>query len=588
MILFRPNILSFKAILKRTKLSFATASRNLIVLGSMLLLSLLLFFAMKFVLTNAFSDSVFFVIPADILLVLCLNIFLPMIFFTNLSGVMNNFFMSEDLEFLLSSPLRKFSFYIQRTLISAIESSWMTIVALLPFLLAIAACYETSPYLYVLLPFVITLFVLIPAVIASAVGILWALFIPRVPPRFLMFAIIALGFYLIFFLLRIIKFYLIGESGFDSNAIVEMFYRLKTFGGSWSPATWMARSLAPFFSEPLNRVAELDPNVPYDNFRLLFGLKTTLYSILAGLSALLLVTSIGFLLFLNFYSTALSSMWGRKRKLSHGTSNIFDWIYWKLVRNFPKKKQLLGLIKKEFIELTRDSSQIIQIFMLVSFFSFYLYALQFEQNFKVLSGSVDSLKWKKIVFGINISLECFMVVAMALRLTFPSLSREGRGIWVMRVSPAHPSVIISAKYIVLLIPIVVAMSILSFISNYLNTNDFNSSLLKAIFTVAVSSAIGSLSMLFGAIFANFSWESKSQLIASVGSIVFMVFGLAYVGLNLLLSLPLNHVVEIAMIDSQATLYTYWGILVIFNVAMAFCFFKLAVRRLSRSLALGEY
>src|SRR5690606_25672362 len=138
---------------------------------------------------------------------------------------------------LLSSPVKRFTFYIQRTLISAIESSWMTILALLPFLLAISACYETSPFLYLVLPFAIILFVLIPAAIASAVGILWALIIPRVPPRFLLIAIIGLGFYLIFFLLKIIKFYLAGESGLDSNAIVEMFFRLKTFGNSWSPAT---------------------------------------------------------------------------------------------------------------------------------------------------------------------------------------------------------------------------------------------------------------------------------------------------------------------------------------------------------------
>ena len=109
MILFRPTVHSFKSNLRKAKSSYATASRNIVVLSSMIFLSMLLFFVMRFVLRKAFTESVFFVLPADILLVLCLNIFLPMIFFTNLSGIMNNFFMSEDLEFLLSSPIKKTS-----------------------------------------------------------------------------------------------------------------------------------------------------------------------------------------------------------------------------------------------------------------------------------------------------------------------------------------------------------------------------------------------------------------------------------------------------------------------------------------------
>jgi len=281
-------------------------------------------------------------------------------------------------------------------------------------------------------------------------------------------------------------------------------------------------------------------------------------------------------------------MWGRKQKLSHGFTHFINKLYWSVVGVFPKKKQFLGLVKKELLELSRDSSQGVQIFLLVSFFSFYLYALQFEQSFKIISGSIDSLAWKKIIFALNISIECFMVVAMALRLTYPSISREGRGIWVLSVSPAHPRVIILAKYFVLLIPIVIAMSILSFISHYLNTEDLTSSLMKAVFTVAVSSAIGSLSMFFGAMFANFSWESKSQLIASVGSIVFMMVGLAYAGLNLLLSVPLNPIVNTTIVDSPAKLYSFWITIVIFNFLMAYCFFKMAVARLSKSLSLGEY
>ena len=191
--------------------------------------------------------------------------------------------------------------------------------------------------------------------------------------------------------------------------------------------------------------------------------------------------------------------------------------------------------------------------------------------------------WRKILFVLNFSIETFMLVALSLRLTLPSLSREGRAAWIFQVSPIRSKTIILSKLIVLSLPIMTMMGFLSFFSHYVSTHDIVSSALKALYILTVCTSISSLSMYIGAYFAYFSWESRSQLIASIGSIVFMLTGLLYAFFVVALSVPLSPLADTFKIHNQFGVFAYWVSICSCNIIVSYICISKASRALDKKL-----
>ncbi len=525
MILLRPFHSAIKIRQHEYRTQKTAVLRDTLVLFLLFTFSLLIFFGSRWVLKEISKDTNFILIP-EIPLIFSFNIFFPMIFFTALSGVISQFFTSEDLELLLASPISKIKFFFQRYLIVAIETSWMSIISILPFLLSFTTIYHASGLYYVLIPLYLLLFLLIPSALALLFGIIWALIIPRIPGYILITGALLTGIVLFNELITLISQYLENTDSFNPNVILSAMDRFTNFGSHWSPATWMAQGLAPFLS-----VSEVSA---HKNHSLLY--YKFLLSVLASFGLLGFVSGTAYILHLYLYHSALSQVWGRQKKVL--TAIRPPQIFRKPVFIPQRIRRAAGAFKKEALEFVRDPSQLIQTFFLLSIIALYIYLLRFQQNLYPLIQGLQKDVWEKALLLIHLTLECFIIVAMMTRLLFPSISREGRSIWILQCSPITSREIILYKYLFFCIPISVLVGFLSGVSFYLQFNNTLITTIKIIISVSMTTTIGALAVFLGSRFAQFTWESRSQLVASFGSLIFMVSGLMLAGFSIILSIPL--------------------------------------------------
>lgn len=68
--------------------------------------------------------------------------FLSMLFFSNLTNAIYYFFISEDLELLISYPIKRARLLLQRYFENTLASSWMVFFAMLPFYLAMIRAFN--------------------------------------------------------------------------------------------------------------------------------------------------------------------------------------------------------------------------------------------------------------------------------------------------------------------------------------------------------------------------------------------------------------------------------------------------------------
>jgi ABC-2 type transport system permease protein len=571
MILFRPLQMSLKHRCAEYRSNYSSMARDGSLLILLLTFSSLIYLATRWVLLEVSRDTTLLLVP-EIPLTFSFNIFLPMVFFASLAGVISHFFNSEDLELLLASPFPRFSFFIQRFFQVAIETSWMTTISLLPFLLSFTVIFYASPIYFLLLPFYLMLFILVPTAFAIIAGILWALIIPRIP-ALLIIIIFSLGSaYILHELISLMTWYLSDTGNINTGIILTGLGSLLDFGSSWSPGTWLAKGLAPFLlisQEPISSSEHSNQ------------MTTLLASVLAGIAILTLSLSTGYLLFLGFYTKALSQIWGKEKKV-FSFNNTSRYTTLPLVRLFPQYRQTFGLLKKEGLEFFRDPSQLVQAFFLLSILAMYLYILRFQENIYPLLNGLNPGMWEKILLLIHLVLECFITVAMTTRLLFPSISREGRTLWILQTSPLSLSKVLHAKFLFWCVPLSLLLATLSYISFYLQYKSTFISLIKVTLSISMVCSISGLASYLGSRFASFNWESRSQLVANFGSLVFMVSALLLASFTISMSVPIIHILANDPYQAKKALLLAL-VIVITNSFMTIYFLKIARNALSKML-----
>ena len=124
----------------------------------------------------------------------------------------------------------------------------------------------------------------------------------------------------------------------------------------------------------------------------------------------------------------------------------------------------------------------------------------------------------------------FVVAAIGLRFTFPSISLEGGAYWLLKSAPLSTSAVMREKLTVSLVPSVVIGLVLITVSNRLLGADLFISLLSA-FTITVAAAvISAMGIGLGALFPDFRLENIHQLESSYGGFLYMACAMGYLGL----------------------------------------------------------
>lgn len=414
---------------------------------------------------------------------------------SNAVAAIGAFYNGRDLDLLLASPLKGFSFFIGKLSEVVLSSSWMVLIFALPAIAAFAQQYNAGLLFYLAaIATLIPYFLSASALSIFAVGAL-AIIIPAKSTRqiFLGAALcLALALYY-----SITRFQIDFQSVSGYNEILRVMAVLSFPQKTWLPSYWAAVSLSEIL-EPTGRSI-----VPY---------LTLLYACAFGSMTLCY-------LLLRFshneaYSRARSSSTGLKinSRRAHGI----------LLRLTPfLDPQYRAMFSKESKTFARDIAQTVQLLLLLGLCLIYLY------NFRLLH-AIQGLPtgtrewWQGFLVFSNIGMGAFVITAVCSRFVFPSVSLEGQSLWILQTGPIEARDVLRAKFWYWLTPVACIASTV-FAAGALTIDAAPQIVaVNALTSWIICYGVVGLAIGLGAFYANFDWEHSSQLAASFGSFVFML------------------------------------------------------------------
>ncbi len=179
------------------------------------------------------------------LLSMMLLTFFSILLFSNLISALSTFFLSEDLNLIMSRPVPLDDIYYARLIETLVYSSWMVLLFALPVFLAYGRVYGASWKYYAVFLGALMPFLLIP----STLGVLLAMVLVNLFPArrtkdilFLLTLFLVIGIY---FLLRFLQpERLVNPDSFAS--LVDYITALSAPSWPFSPSFWFAESMVPF------------------------------------------------------------------------------------------------------------------------------------------------------------------------------------------------------------------------------------------------------------------------------------------------------------------------------------------------------
>lgn len=410
----------------------------------------------------------------------------------------------HDLDFLLAAPLKPHTFFCGKFILILLSSSWMPIVFVVPFLAAFGMVYQAGLSYYLTALLVLIPYFCLPISVAIVAVLIFTLLLPiqRTQPVFWA-CLLILGYAII------TAINAVGSADPDAaGQLVKLMSILRLLAMpqyDWLPSNWVARVLQ----------HALEP-----------GSNGVVSEVILLYSVVLAFSSTGYLIVSNWHELAYSRAFnqGRRSRCASIDSPSFSKVSWIVA---PIK----AVIGKELKTFVRETSQMLQLLVLTGIGLLYLYNLHILSNTEAVGELIAGVAWRSFVFVINSSISAFIVTAICTRLVFPSISLEGRAIWIIEQSPLSQKQLLVAKFWVWLVPVVVVSWGMSAIGTYMVAPSGAVLLISSYSALCTAVGIVGLAVGLGAVFCDFEWEHPSQLQASFGSLVFMLLCVGVIMIN---------------------------------------------------------
>jgi ABC-2 type transport system permease protein len=435
------------------------------------------------------------------LLSMILLTFFSILVFSNIVTSLSTFYLSGELEILLSAPVRTESIYRAKYLETIMDSSWMTLIYGLPVFIAYGTVFK-APFLYYLgLVLTIVPFLFIPAAVGIVVTML---LVNAFPARRAKDIIVLLG--LLFFVALYILFRVLQpEKLVDPDAfpsLVQYLTAMRTPVSPLLPSSWASEVLAPLLRKTRGE----------SFFYFLMLWSTGLAGIVIGEWACLRI----------YYAGWSRSQEGKKAPISR--SRAAD-LFFSAV-SLPFRGKIRAIVLKDVKLFFRDTSQWSQLFLIFALMVVYIY------SFKLLPierAQMPSFYLQNLISFLNLGMVGFVVSAVAVRFVFPAVSLEGTSFWIIRSAPLSLRDLLWAKFWSSLLPLLVLAEILIVLSNHLLKVTTFMMGLGIVTVFMMTLGITALGIGLGAVFPRFKHDNVAQIPTGFGGIVYMLVTMMYIG-----------------------------------------------------------
>ena len=428
--------------------------------------------------------------------------FFSLLIFSNVITALSTFFLSDDLQLLNALPISGPHLYASRFIENIVNSSWTVLFFSFPVFLAYGMVYSASPLYYFILTGVIIPFLLISA----ATGIVLILLLVYIfPARRLKDIMLVASIFLVVGIFIFIRF-LQPERLVDPESfylVMDYISNLQAPTSPLIPSQWAANAISPFLFDDLG-----------DWWFFLLVLWST------GLAFVV----IGEWIFDKIYHDAWSK--AQEAKTARITrSNFANRLMELLLKPFPQ--QTRAIVLKDLKVFLRDTNQWPQLFLICALVVIYIY------NFSVLPlerSPMPTFYLQNLISFINLGLAAFVISAVAVRFTFPSISLEGKSFWILKSSPLELRTLVWSKFWVNFFFLLIPAELLIITTDLLmNATPFMIGL--SVITIGgMTFGITSLGIGFGAWFPRFKVENVSQIPTGFGGMLYMIVAVSFIGM----------------------------------------------------------
>lgn len=440
----------------------------------------------------------FFSVPiiGGLLVVKLLNTFFltfsVMILLSAIVAAIPILYLSHDMDFLFSSPLKTETIFSTQCVKVTAGASWMIMLMGIPIFAAYAAVMKVSPgeYLFILLSHVP--FFIILASLGILATVLLVRFFPAENVRNM--AIALSGIFAVIFIIyfRMLQPEKLTGAGIDT---VSLFIsNLRTPDALWMPHAYFV-SIA----------KKVTAGGIFGGLADFFWFLSASLLVLAGV-----ITSSKYLYFEGY---------GKKGARRKEKPLSPDYAY---TKHFLFTAQSL----KDGKYLLRDTSQWIQVVFLAGIVFIYLF------NLYKLPAELFGLR--DFIFFLNIGFIGMVLAAVGSRFVLPVISTEGKGFWIFKTAPVTMPRYVMYKFFVYSLPLIITGQLVALVSiNILKPGEFvNYLTLYSTFFITV--VIASVGIGFGAYFANFNIKNPEDLITGAAGLAYMFLSFLYVALVLVI------------------------------------------------------
>jgi ABC-2 type transport system permease protein len=159
-------------------------------------------------------------------------------------------------------------------------------------------------------------------------------------------------------------------------------------------------------------------------------------------------------------------------------------------------------------------------------------------NYQLLEGPIRASTEVRAVWNIflllsNIALGSLVITSICSRFVFPSVSLEGNTFWLIQAAPISLRELLKAKFKSWLTPVSCIGGVV-FISGAMALNaDVPLVLASCAAGIIICHGLVGIGVGLGALFSHFEWEHSTQISTSMGSFIFMLVSMIFLGLNMI-------------------------------------------------------
>jgi ABC-2 type transport system permease protein len=499
--LLRPHYLILKNKLASSKSSTHGRKKEWLLLAVAGLIMVSIFGAVYLLFGKIASEPAFVVLVPRKMIELVYAYFFVLLVLSNTVAATGNIYSSEMLQLILQAPVSTFKLYTAKFLETFFETAFMFFIltspAALAYVIKLGLPWHFLPTAF----FVSILFLLIPVGFGIAISTLVAKFIAVIWRRG---GILILGIVVAFVgsslqLAQQLERVQMQKGG--QKALAQMMGLYADGKPTYLPSGWASDILNSFFSGESEGV--------FEKWILL-------------LSAVGLSFSFGYFIFAALFLKVRSS--AHTLFVSEGNVHkvdLFKGFFDRLVRLFPLDPQSRAIIVKDLTGMVRDKAQALQLLLYLGLGALYVTVHSFMTTAMELSSTAREV-WIGLLASTNILLVGLMTTTLLTRLVYPSVSLEGRAFWIMQVTPIPVRKVIRAKLICWIPFTSFLCGTLMLVGAYSIDLGIGISILVFIIGVSISIATTGISIGLGSKYANFDWDSPSQLTVGLGTLALLL------------------------------------------------------------------